>query len=70
MYQTEDWDHVVKCRWVEGKRDEYFNKRRTKLMKEDDENADLIKLNNIVIDIRKFLKKIMQLLKLIRKCWE
>ena len=35
--EPEDWDHVVKFRCAEGKRDEHLSKLKTKLMKADDE---------------------------------
>ena len=59
------WDHFVKCRCVEGKRDECLSKLKTKFMKVDDENVDLIK-NKMVSDMIFFIK-MMHLLKLIRK---
>ena len=42
--ETEDWDHVVKCRCAEEKRDECLNKLRTKLMKSDDKKEDSSKI--------------------------
>ena len=47
---------MAKCRQVEGKRDEFLTKLRIKLIKADDTNEDLIKVNKIVSDMSEFLK--------------
>ena len=47
---------MVKCRCIEGKRDEYLTKLRFKLIKSNDTKEDLIKINKIVRDISKFIK--------------
>ena len=36
--ETEDWNHVVKCRRIEERRNAYFSKLRRKLEKEDETN--------------------------------
>ena len=54
--ENKDWDRALKYRLAEGKIDEYLTKLKTKLMKSDDKNEDLIKINKIVSDMSKFLK--------------
>ena len=53
--ENEDWDHVMKCRYAEGKRDDHSAKLKTRLMKSDYKNEYLIKINKIVSDMSKFL---------------
>ena len=47
-----------------------LRKLKTTLTKSDDANEDSIKINRIVSDISKFLKKIKYSLKLTMKFWE
>ena len=54
--ETKDWDHVVKCRRTDGKRDVCSRKLRSKLVKTDDANEDSIKINKISSDISKCIK--------------
>ena len=41
--ETEDWDHIVKFRCVERKKDECLTKLRIRLIKADDTDEYLIK---------------------------
>ena len=51
--ETEDWNHVVKFRCTEEKRNACLRKLRRKLENEEDANEDC----KIVNDIRFFFKK-------------
>ena len=51
----EDWNYVIQCSRVERKRNEWLSRLRRKLEKVDKTNADQMKTNTIISDIRKFL---------------
>lgn len=53
--ETKDWNHIVKCRCTEEKRNACLSKLRRKLEKEDDTNEDFMKINKIVSDMSKLL---------------